>query len=104
MRLPVNSVYRADTPAKLFDIRMITVEADTTSGTVAEAKQLGGLIDRFKTEPDLWYYDVLIAKMIGIAKRTGDVIRNPVSLRQMTFSQDNFLDQPFRRHVHVSRR
>ena len=91
----VNSVYRADTPAKLFDIRMITVEADTTSGTVAEAKQLGGLINRFKTEPDGWYDDVLIAKMIGMAKRTGDVIRNPVSLRQMTFAQDNFWTSHF---------
>ncbi len=86
----VNSVYSAQTPDKLFDIRMITAEADTTSGTVAQAKQLGVLIDQFKTEPDGWYDDVLIAKMIGMAKRTGDVIRNPVSLRQMSFAQDNF--------------
>ena len=91
----VNSVYRADTPAKLFDIRVITVEADTTSGAVAEAKQLGALIDQFKTEPGGWYDDVLIARMIGMAKRTGDVIRNPVSLRQMSFAQDNFWTSHF---------
>lgn len=91
----VNSVYQADTPAKLFDIRKISVEADTTSGTVAEAAELGGLIDQFKTSADGWYDDVLIAKMIGMAKRTGDVIRNPVSLKQMSFAQENFWTDHF---------
>ncbi len=86
----VNSVYSADGPARLFDIRKIKVEADTTGGTVATAKKLGGLIDRFKTEDDAWHDDVLIAEMIGMAKETGDVSRNPVNLRQMEFAQNNF--------------
>ena len=51
----VNSVYAADAPARLFDIRKVTVEADTTQGTVATAEKLGQLIDRFKTEPDAWW-------------------------------------------------
>lgn len=91
----VNSVYLADTPAKLFDIRKITIEADTTSGTVAAAAKLGEMIDRFKTAPDGWYDDVLIAQMIGMAKKTGDVVRNPVSLRQMSFGQENFWTSHF---------
>lgn len=91
----VNSVYLADTPARLFDIRKVRIEADTTSGTVATAAKLGALIDRFKTEPDAWYDDVLIAQMIGMAKETGDVIRNPVKLRQMEFAQDNFWTDHF---------
>ena len=91
----VNSVYVADTPAKLFDIRRIAIEADTTSGTVARAKKLGEMIDRFKTEPDGWYDDVLIAEMIGMAKETGDVVRNPVALRQMSFEQENFWTDHF---------
>ncbi|EBA13516.1 DUF6638 family protein [Roseobacter sp. CCS2] len=91
----VNSVYVADTPAKLFNIRKIAIEADTTSGTVATAKKLGAMIDRFKTEPNGWYDDVLIADMIGMAKKTGDVVRNPVALRQMTFGQENFWTDHF---------
>ncbi len=91
----VNSVYVADTPAQLFDIRKIVVEADTTSGTVASAKKLGEMIDRFKMEPDGWYDDVLIAEMIGMAKRTGDVVRNPVALRQTSFGQENFWTDHF---------
>lgn len=91
----VNSVYEASTPAKLFDIRKVTIEADTTSGTVAAAAKLGEMIDRFKTDPDGWFDDVLIAEMIGMAKKTGDVIRNPVRLRQMSFAQDNFWTDHF---------
>ena len=86
----VNSVYQADNPARLFDMRKVRSEADTTSGTVATAAKLGQMIDRFKTEPDAWYDDVLIADMIGMAKETGDVVRNPVKLKQMAFTQDNF--------------
>ncbi|MCG3268746.1 DUF6638 family protein [Yoonia sp. I 8.24] len=86
----VNSVYLADNPARLFDIRKVKIEADTTSGTVAMADKLGKKIDQFKTEQDAWFDDVLIAEMIGMAKQTGDVMRNPVRLRQMEFDQDNF--------------
>ncbi|WP_373354583.1 DUF6638 family protein [Pseudoroseicyclus sp. CXY001] len=86
----VNSVYRAETAAKLFDIRQITVEADTTAGTVATAERLGALIDRFKAEEHAWWDDALIAEMIGLAKETGDLARNPVRLKKMTFAQDNF--------------
>ncbi len=86
----VNSVYAAPDAAALFDIRKITVEADSTSGTVATAAKLGALIDRFKSEKDAWFDDVLIAEMIGLAKSTGDLTRNPVALQTMTFAQDNF--------------
>lgn len=86
----VNSVYQADNAARLFDIRKITIEADTTSGTVATAKSLGKMIDQFKTEEDAWFDDVLIAEMIGLAKTTGDVTRNPVVLNDMSFDQGNF--------------
>ena len=91
----VNSVYVAKSAAKLFDIRQIKVEADTTEGTVATAAKLGEMINRFKMEDDAWFDDVLIADMIGLAKKTGDVVRNPVNLRQMTFQQDNFWTAKF---------
>lgn len=91
----VNSVFVADRAARLFDIRLVRIEADTTAGTVATAAQLGKLIDRFKTEPDAWHDDVLIAQMIGMAKETGDVIRNPINLREMEFAQDNFWTDHF---------
>lgn len=91
----VNSVYAADSPARLFDIRKVTVEADTTQGTVATAERLTGLIDRFKTEPDAWWDDKLIGEMIRLAEVTGDLTRNPVRLQAMSFEQDDFWTSHF---------
>ncbi len=86
----LNTVYSIDSPAKLFDIRRIRIEADTTTGTVRDAEKLGQMVDRFMTEDDAWFDDVLIADMITVAKCTGDVTRNPVRLNQMEFVQDNY--------------
>lgn len=86
----VNSVFDVATPKRLLDIRTITVEADTTKGTVATAAKLGEMINQFKSQDDAWFDDVLIADMIALSKETGDVTRNPVALHAMTFVQDNF--------------
>lgn len=91
----MNSVYSADTAARLFDIRKIRIEADTTAGTIAAADKLGAMIDQFTTADDGWYDDVLIARMIDLAKDTGDVARNPVRLKNMTFDQPNFWTSHF---------
>ncbi|WP_373050451.1 DUF6638 family protein [Thalassovita aquimarina] len=86
----LNSVYSVSDPKALFDIRTIRIEADTTAGTVKDAEALGERIDRFMAEDDAWFDDVLIAEMIGLAKKTGDVTRNPVRLKLMEFAQDNY--------------
>lgn len=86
----INSIYDVSDPASLFDIRQITIEADTTEGHVASAGELSEKIARFREEPDGWWDDVLIAEMIGLAKMTGDVTRHPVKLGSAKFRQDNF--------------
>ncbi len=91
----VTSLHTIDRIEDLFALKQVTVEADTTGGTVATADKLALLIDRFKTERDAWYDDVLIAEMIGLAKVTGDLTRNPVALRAMTFAQPNFWTSHF---------
>jgi len=90
-----NSVYAVDAPAKLFDIRQITVEADTIGGHVADAGKLAGLITRFRAEPDGWRDDGLISQMMELAKKTGDVTRVPISLPAMTFQQPSFWTSHF---------
>ncbi|MGR3468048.1 MAG: DUF6638 family protein [Shimia sp.] len=91
----LNSVYDLSTPQRLLDIHRIEVEADTTAGTIATAQALGAKIDRFMSEPEAWYDDVLIAEMIGLAKDTGDVIRNPIALEQTVFEPANFWSAHF---------
>ena len=85
-----SAVYEVSSAARLLDIRQVTVEADTTGGHVAAAGQLGRLIDRFRSEPEGWRDDALIAGMIDLAKKTGDVTRVPISLPAMTFPEASF--------------
>ena len=89
------SVYEVSSAAKLLDIRQITIEADTIGGHVADAEKLAKLIDRFRGDPDGWRDDVLVADMIALAKKTGDVTRVPISLPAMTFQQPSFWTSHF---------
>ena len=86
----VNSVYDVSSPQRLFDIRRVTIEADTTNGALRQAKVLDEKVKRFLSEEDAWFDDVLIAEMITIAGDTGDVVRNPIALKEMAFDQRNF--------------
>lgn len=86
----LNSVFSVSNPARLNEIRKIEIEADTTTGLVRDAEKLGQLTEKFLQEEDGWFDDVLIAQMIETAKKTGDVTRNPVRLRKMSFEQENF--------------
>ena len=91
----LNSVYDISHPKRLFDIRQITIEADTTEGHVAQSAELARKIEQFQSDPDGWWDDVLIAEMIGLAKMTGDVTRHPVALTHDSFAQDNFWTSHF---------
>jgi hypothetical protein len=86
----LNSVFSVDTPDQLFSIKRLKIEADTTRGVLRDADELAGLVDRFQNKPDAWFDDVLIADMISVAKRTGDVVRNPVRLGHTEFDMDDF--------------
>ncbi len=86
----LNSVFKIDEPADLLDINRIEITADTVQSHVAEAESLTRRIERFQSEPDAWWDDVLIAEMIEIAKRTGNIQRNPVKLPAAAYEQENY--------------
>ncbi len=86
----VNSVIKLSSAKDLLNIKKIEVEADTAGGTLRKAEQLAGMVERFKTQEDAWFDDMLIARMIETAKDTGDVTRNPVRLRHSAFEHRNF--------------
>ncbi len=86
----LDSVFDVSDPARLFHLRRVTVEADTTDLRVANARKLADRIERFRTEPDAWHDDLLVAEMIGLAKATGDVVTNPIALAPLTVEIGNF--------------
>jgi len=85
-----NSVFELSSPNALFDIRKVTVRADTTRSHVANAQALTDLITQFREGEDGWLDDVLIARMIELAKETGDVTRNPLVLTATQSDEANF--------------
>ena len=91
----LDSVFKISEPADLLDINQIEVTADTSQAHVAEAETLTRQIDRFMTEEDTWWDDVLISEMIELAKRTGDIQRNPVKLDSKVFQQGNYFTAHF---------
>ncbi len=86
----VNSVFDMKTPSRLFDIRQVEIEADTTSGAIQQSEKLDERVKVFLNEDDAWFNDVLIAEMIDLVQQTGDVVRNPIKLKKMIFDQRNF--------------
>ncbi len=91
----VNSVYSVSKPAHLFDIRKIQIEADTPGGHLANADRLGAMISDFKNREDAWWDDVLIADMIKLSHKTGDVIRTPIELNNLDYEQVSFWTSHF---------
>lgn len=91
----MNSVFDISSPSDLLQINQIEIEADTIQEHVAEANHLGEKIDQFMTEDDAWWDDVLIADMIELAKRTGNIHRNPVKLDSKTYRQGNYYTSHF---------
>jgi hypothetical protein len=89
------SVYEVSTPARLLEMRQVRVEADTIGGHVVDAGKLTQLIERFRTEPDGWHDAGLVAEMIGLATKTGDITRQAIALPAMTFQQPNFWTSHF---------
>ena len=86
----MNSVFEVSTLKDLFQINHIEVEADTIGAHVADAKILQKHMDIFMSKEDAWWDDVLIAKMIELAKRAGNIVRNPVKLATKTYEQGNY--------------
>lgn len=90
-----NTIFKLTSAAQLFDMRRVTVSADTTGQVVKGAEQLAGLITRFREEEDAWFDDQLIAEMADLAKTTGDITRNPITLKEQSFDQGNFWTSHF---------
>ncbi len=91
----MNSVYRLRTPEQLFDIRKITIEADTTTGTLSVAQDLRKLVDRFMQEEDAWWDDLLIAQMITLGNQTGDITRAPLVFSKTEYTKGNYHTRHF---------
>lgn len=91
----MNSVFKVDTPKDLFQINQIQIEAGTVQSHLKESKALQHHLDDFMKRDDAWWDDVLIAQMIELTKRTGNIQRNPIKLKSKTYAQGNYFTNHF---------
>ncbi len=91
----INSVFEITRPKDLLNINQITVEADTAGELIADAATLEADIARFMDEDDAWWDDVLIAKMVELAKQTGNIHRHPINLTAKPYAQGNYYTSHF---------
>ena len=85
-----NSVFQVTDAIDLFYIYQIDIEADTTDETLAQASALGENVDQFMQSDTGCKDDVLIADMISLAKSTGNIVRNPVTLTGLRHPIEHF--------------
>jgi len=80
-----NSVYSIDSPEHLLHHKRILMQANTTQNHLDAAKILDMKIVRFEREEASWRDDVLIAEIVELARKTGDIRRHPVDLTETEF-------------------
>ncbi|MBW3243382.1 hypothetical protein KUV57_11980 [Epibacterium sp. DP7N7-1] len=80
-----NSVYSIDSPERLLHHKRVLIQGDTTQNHVTSAEELEGKIRRFECEEESWRDDVLIAEIVELARKTGDILRHPVALTETEF-------------------
>lgn len=90
-----NSIHRVVDVNDVLQIRHVGIDADTTTGLVADGRRLEQLVGRFNVEEDAWWDEELIDGMIGIARRTGNIVRNPSNLDRFEYDQGNFYTKHF---------
>ena len=90
-----DQVWQVSGPADLLNISRLRISADTTGNHIAESDKLTALIEKFRNDADGWYDDVLIARMIEQAQKTGDVLRHPVHLQHTDFPVPDFWTSDF---------
>lgn len=69
------------------EVRFRVMSADDLLGKAAELRQL---LDRLTAETDLWRDDTALARMVDLAKVTGDIRQNPLVPDKLVFRHDTF--------------
>jgi hypothetical protein len=100
----VNSVYAADSPARLLDIRKVRVEADTTQGTVRTAETARGPHRAVQDRAEGWWDEKAHRRDDRARGQDGDLTRKPRAAQGHELRAGRLLDLAFRRRLRVPRR
>lgn len=79
----------------LLAIEEVSFNVMSAENVLGKAGELRGLIDRLKSEPDVWRDDALVQRMVDLAQVTGDIRENTMVPEQTVFRHDAFWTSHF---------
>lgn len=79
----------------LLAIEEVSFNVMSAENVLGKAGELRGLIDRLKSEPDVWRDDALIQHMVDLAQITGDIRENTMVPERTVFRHDAFWTSHF---------
>lgn len=79
----------------LLAIEEVSFNVMSAENVLGKAGELRGLIDRLKTEPDMWRDDAMLEHMVALAQITGDIRENTMVPDQVVFRHDAFWTSHF---------
>jgi hypothetical protein len=80
-----NTLMHAQTLEDIISFPHVDFELHTVDGLVEDADALGDLIERFKSEDTAWTDVGLMSEIVGLARKCGDVRKNPVRMHGIRF-------------------
>lgn len=90
-----DSVTRVESIEDLLSINQVEFKVLSAEDVVGKAAELGKLVDRLKREPDAWRNDAMLARMVELAKVTGDIRENALVPDQVIFRHNAFWTSHF---------
>lgn len=85
-----DSAWRVKSAADLDKVRSVRFSAGSLNGGCKDSSKMKDMADRFINEPDAWADDLLVSDMVQLAKKGGDLVRNPVQIEDLTLRTENY--------------
>ena len=90
-----DSVLKVDDIDNLLSIKQVEFRVLSANDTLGKATELRKLVDRLKGEPDAWRDNVMLARMVELAKDCGDIRENVLVPDQIVFRHNAFWTSHF---------
>lgn len=85
-----DSVSVVDDIDDLLSINEVRFRVLSAEDMLGKAAELRALVDRLKTVPNAWADDALLARMVELAKQTGDIRQNALVPDQLVFRHEAY--------------
>ena len=90
-----DSVAKVESIEDLLSINQVEFRVLSAEDVLGKAAELGTLVDRLKQEPDAWRDNAMLARMVELAKVTGDIRENALVPDQVIFRHNAFWTSHF---------